>query len=82
MADQDQKQATCPICGYTDTVMEGTFLEEAIQEHMRMAHNQVVDVAPANSDLKETDRAEEEDNRSPFPAFGRIMGTEGDGSNT
>src|SRR5918912_805553 len=54
MADSKEKQATCPICGYTDTAGDAEALEEAMQEHMRLQHNQVGGVNPSTSDLKPT----------------------------
>ncbi|HEX2912607.1 MAG TPA: hypothetical protein VH186_17490 [Chloroflexia bacterium] len=31
--------STCPICGYTDTADDPTALNDAIEEHIRLAHN-------------------------------------------
>ena len=56
MADNKEKQATCPICGYTDTAMDAGALEDAMAEHMRMQHNQAAPVNPADTDLKTTGR--------------------------
>ncbi len=61
MADTKQLQATCPICGYTDTATDGEALEQAIEEHMRLTHNQVMPITKANSDLKQTGREVDQD---------------------
>jgi hypothetical protein len=54
MADNREKQATCPICGYTDTALDAEALEEAMAQHMQQAHNMSAPVNPGNTDLKQT----------------------------
>ena len=41
MPNQAQKQATCPVCGLTETAGDSQALELAMQEHLRLMHNQV-----------------------------------------
>lgn len=57
MADSDkEKQATCPICGYTDSGADADLLEQTMAQHMRDMHNMSGPVNPGNSDLKATGR--------------------------
>ncbi len=66
MADNDrEKQATCPICGYTDTALDATALESAMTEHMKNTHNVTVPVNAASTNLKETGRSNQDD--AAFP---------------
>ena len=54
MAEDALKQATCPICGYTDSATDAEALASSMEEHMRLTHNQVMAPDAANMDLKET----------------------------
>ncbi|MDB5081879.1 MAG: hypothetical protein JWP00_3803 [Chloroflexi bacterium] len=54
MADQSMKQATCPLCGFTDSAGDREALELSMQEHMRLMHNQVMSADPSSMDLKDT----------------------------
>lgn len=63
MADNKEKQATCPVCGYTDTALDSDVLEEEMRQHMRTAHNQVLPVDRDNSDLKKTGRTKDDSGR-------------------
>lgn len=62
MADNREKQATCPICGYTDTAMDADLLEQSMAEHMRSMHNMTTPVNAANTDLKHTNQEDPADN--------------------
>ncbi len=53
MADRE-KIATCPICGYTDTALDAVALKAAMEDHMRSAHNQVLNSNEASMDIKPT----------------------------
>jgi hypothetical protein len=74
MADNDkEKQATCPVCGYTDTSTDAAALADAMQQHMRSAHN--MDWSPGNTDLdiKQTGRDVRDPDDAPFiPVPGEI----------
>lgn len=74
MADHDEKQATCPICGYTDTAGDADTLKMAIEDHMRQAHNMAAPVNADNADIKPTGRdydvAGVDDDRIPAPGVG------------
>ncbi len=60
MADDREKQASCPICGYTDTALDADALEDAMVDHMRTAHNQTMSVNKGNTDMKLTGRVDDE----------------------
>jgi hypothetical protein len=72
MADDKLKQATCPICGYTDSATDAEALATSMQEHMRLMHNQVLSTDPANLDLKDTG-AEATDEFKPGPGAVLVM---------
>ena len=61
MADNKEKQATCPVCGYTDTALDADALEQSMAEHMRQAHNMTAPVNAASTDLKHTGREDPAD---------------------
>src|SRR5439155_1277443 len=81
MADNKEKQANCPICGYTDSAMDPQAFEDAMAEHMRMQHNQTASVNPADSDLKETGRGDTW-NTAVFPAVPGAPGNNIGGNQT
>ena len=54
MADDSLKQATCPICGYTDSATDAEALASSMEEHMRLTHNQVVSTGGDALDMKDT----------------------------
>ena len=54
MADDTMKQATCPICGYTDSATDAEALATSMDEHMRLTHNQVVAPDAGNTDMKDS----------------------------
>ncbi len=57
MADKNkEKQATCPVCGYTDSAMDADLLEQSMSQHMRDMHNVSWTATPADTDLKATGR--------------------------
>jgi predicted small metal-binding protein len=69
MADSNkEKQATCPICGYTDSAYDADALERGMQEHMRQAHNMSAPINAASTDLKHTGR--DLDDRLDAPVAG------------
>lgn len=80
MADKE-KQATCPICGYTDTAMDAGVLEDAMAEHMRLQHNQAAPVNPADTDLKTTGRDDVVDAPVVMPIAPGVPGGNNVGSN-
>jgi predicted small metal-binding protein len=53
---KEEKQVTCPVCGYTDAGYDAAALEDAMTEHMRQAHNMTAPVNIADTDLKKTGR--------------------------
>ena len=55
-SDDRDLQATCPVCGYTDTALDADTLEQTMRDHMRRAHNMEGPVNPANIDLKDSQR--------------------------
>ena len=61
-----EKQATCPVCGYSDTATDDTALEQAMSQHMRDMHNLSWTATPADTDLKSTGRYRDTDAPGPL----------------